>query len=80
MKTLMYGVTSDTDDGLFTTIHANQHDAYLELKFRFCSTQDEEAIFERLLTEKNYAGIDDYVATDEENRFIVSWNDVVLAL
>lgn len=57
----VWTVTSDTDNGLQTSVHASELAAYQELKRRFCNTTSEESICDRHLDAQDFTALNDYV-------------------
>lgn len=66
MSMTVWTVTSDTDDGIRTTAHGAEIEAYKELKARYCNTTAEEATFDQHITAGTYAELLEWVSGQTE--------------
>jgi hypothetical protein len=61
MKIIVWTVTTDTDYGLCTSVHATQKDAYIEAKGRFCNSTNEEAEFDKHIAAGTFDELECYL-------------------
>ena len=66
MKISVWTVTSDTDGGLNTSVHATQKDAYIETKGRFCNSTEEEAVFDKHIAAGTFDELASYLQNEIE--------------
>ncbi len=66
MNITVWTVTSDTDSGLTTTVHATQKDAYIETKGRFCNSTEEEAVFDKHIGAGTFDELASYLQSEIE--------------
>ena len=66
MKLKVWTVTSDTDNGTETTVHAVERDAYEELKRRYVRTAAEDSHLEELIATGNFAQVIEWVSRESE--------------
>ena len=66
MKISVWTVTSDTDSGLSTSVHATQKDAYIETKGRFCNSTEEEAVFDKHIAAGTFDELASYLQSEIE--------------
>ncbi|MDT8068546.1 MAG: hypothetical protein ROO76_10325 [Terriglobia bacterium] len=66
MKITVWTVTSDTDSGLSTSVHATQKDAYIETKGRLCNSTEEEAVFDKHIGAGNFDELASYLQSEIE--------------
>lgn len=66
MNITVWTVTSDTDSGLTTTVHATQKDAYIETKGRFCNSTAEEAVFDKHIFAGTFEELASYLQSEIE--------------
>jgi len=64
MTITVWTVTSDTDSGLSTSVHATQKDAYIETKGRFCNSTEEEAVFDKHIAAGTFDELDSYLQNE----------------
>ncbi|MDT8068181.1 MAG: hypothetical protein ROO76_08440 [Terriglobia bacterium] len=66
MKITVWTVTSDTDGGLSTSVHATQKDAYIEAKGRFCNSTEQEAVFNNHIAAGTFDELASYLVSELE--------------
>lgn len=66
MKISVWTVTSDTDDGLNTSVHALKISAYIEAKRRYCNSTAEESVFNKYIAAGEFDEIDMFLQKELE--------------